>query len=170
MAVPDCKLLVWSDPPRAFLKIVGKATAPAAPDFVSLLQRLQSQGHESFVFELSSCLLIDSTFVGHLAQLALHHSQQNPNAASRIVLVNPAAHITELLDTIFVLDLFQVIHDAEASAPRPDAIATDCANHSRDEVNQCCLEAHRFLAALAPDNAAKFEDVIRFLEQNIVKP
>lgn len=169
MAVPDCKMFVWSDPPRAFLKIVGKATAPAAPDFVALIQRLQSQGHVSFVFELSSCILIDSTFVGHLAQLALRHAEQYPGAASRIVLVNPGPHITELLDTIFVLDLFQVIHDTNAAAPGPDAVATDCTSHSRDEVNQCCLEAHRVLAALAPDNAAKFEDVIRFLEQNAVK-
>ena len=164
MAPPDCKMMVCSDPPRAVLRIVGRATAPAAPDFLAVLERLKNQGNDCFVFELSGCVLMDSTIVGHLAQMALRQAETSANGKSRILLVNPGEHILTLLDTIYVLDLFQVIQDQEVAKLGEDAVVMDCQSRSREEVNKCCLEAHRALAALAPDNAAKFQDVIRFLE------
>lgn len=170
MAAPDCRLLVWFDSPRAFVKILGRATAPAAPDFVALLDQLVAGGNKCFVFEVSECVLMDSTFVGKLAQFALAQTESasppEPGASRRLMLVNPGSHIIELLDTIYVLDLFEVVYDATAAEAREDAETKTCTSRTREEVNQCCLEAHKALAALAPENAAKFQDVIRFLEQS----
>lgn len=164
MAAPNCKILVFPDAPRAILRIIGRATASAAPDFLALLQRLKSQGYECLVFELSECVLMDSTVVGHLAQLALRQAEVHPSGKANILLVNPGEHITTLLDTIFVLDLFEVVHGQNLAQPDSAAEETQCQSRSREEVNRCCLEAHKALAALAPENAAKFQDVIRFLE------
>lgn len=167
MAAPDCKMQVWSEPPQAFVKIMGRATAGAAPDFVALMERLRGQGNTCFAFELSACDLIDSTFVGHLAQMALRHSDAVTAGQARpFILVNPGAHITDVLDTIFVLDLFEVIQDETAAQGREGGVETNCTSRPREELNRCCLEAHRVLAALAPENATKFQDVIRYLEQS----
>lgn len=167
MAAPDCKMQVWSEPPQAFVKIMGRATAGAAPDFIALMDRLRGQGNTCFALELSACDLIDSTFVGHLAQMALRQADDVAAGKARpFILVNPGDHITDVLDTIFVLDLFEVIHDANAAQGREGGEETNCTSRPRDEVNRCCLEAHRVLAALAPENATKFQDVIRFLEQS----
>lgn len=156
--------MVWSDPPRAFVKVVGRGTMQAAPDFEALLKRLQTQGHESIVFELSSCVLMDSTFVGKLVQFALRRAEATPDSQGCLVLVNPGEHITTLLDTMYVLELFEVLHDAAMAAPVATAESLDCKAHSREELNRCCLEAHRVLAGFDPANAAKFQDVIRYLE------
>lgn len=164
MAAPDCKLMVWSDPPRAFVKIVGPGTLQAAPDFEALLKRLETQGHASVVFELSSCVLMDSTFVGKLVHFALRRAETTPPSEGCLVLVNPGEHIITLLDTMFVLELFKVLQDEELATPDAAAESVDCQAHSREELNRCCLEAHRVLAALDPSNAAKFQDVIRYLE------
>lgn len=169
MAAPDCKLMVWSDPPRAFVKIVGRGTMHAAPDFEALLKRLETQGHASIVFELSSCVLMDSTFVGKLVHFALRRAERTPASQGCLVLVNPGEHITTLLDTMYVLEMFEVLQDATISAPNAGVESLDCQGHSREELNRCCLEAHRVLAALDPSNAAKFQDVIRFLETQPVR-
>ena len=83
------------------------------------------------MLDLSECVLMDSTFLGVLAGFGLKLSAGDGDQARHgIELLNPSPRITELLETLGVLHLFQI-----TQGPRP-AAATQPWNRAADEPDQ----------------------------------
>ncbi|MFM8878895.1 MAG: hypothetical protein ACKOKG_07140 [Verrucomicrobiota bacterium] len=60
--------------------------------------------------------------------------------------------------------------DSELSPPLPQATTqVPVESASKPEILRCCLDAHRALMALKPENVAKFEAVERFLSREAQK-
>lgn len=167
MPVPSCTLSVWIQSPTAFIKLGGRAAAESARDFKVLVNRLFTEGATSFCIDLSHCLLMDSTFSGVLAGLAQSLGPGSSNGCKRFTLVNPNARVRDLLDNLGVLDL---VHTLEGTpVVRPDGSTEEMirVGADRKEMTVCCLEAHRLLMALKPENEAKFQEVTRMLESQL---
>lgn len=148
------------------VKITGRANFTFSPDFKALLTGLNLKGYSHFVVDLSECVLMDSTFLGTLAGFGL---LTNPAAAQHcdIELLNPSPRVAELLENLGVLQLFKVITgplqlegDVKEAKPAPTT-------HSREEVTRTCLEAHRALMSVNPDNVSRFKDVTQFLAEDL---
>lgn len=155
--------------PTAFIKVTGRAAVEGARDFRSLVERLQREGASQFCLDLSECLLMDSTFSGVLAHFA---STLGPEAGShcpRIVLSRPNDRIRDLLDSLGVLSLMGVLEDL-AQQPAGGLTEVDVGTSSKRQVAECCLESHRLLMALRPENVAKFQELTRTLEQQLQSP
>jgi anti-anti-sigma regulatory factor len=167
MAVAPCSMKVAEEAPVAFVKIAGRAVAACTPGFVKLVNTLVARGIHRFVIELSECVIMDSTFSGQLARLALEARGSIASGEKRFLLVNPNPQVIEVLDNIFVLDLFDIVHDSSLMAPLDAARPADLTPASKREVSACCLEAHRLLRTLNPANSDKFKDVVRFLEEDL---
>jgi anti-anti-sigma regulatory factor len=150
----------------ACVKITGRANFAFSPDFKTLLTGLNQKGYNRFVVDLSECLLMDSTFLGTLAGFGM---MTNPNATPHceIELLNPSPRVSELLENLGVLQLFkvttgslQVPVDAKAAPAAPS-------EHSHEEITRTCLEAHKALMAVNPENVARFKDVTQFLAEDL---
>ena len=167
MPVPSCTLSVWIQPPTAFIKLGGRAAAESARDFKALVNRLYTEGTLSFCLDLSNCLLMDSTFSGVVAGLAQSFGPEPVGGCKRFTLVNPNARVRDLLDNLGVLDLVHVLEGEPVM--RPDGTVEEVVRVGADrkEMTACCLEAHRLLMALKPENQAKFQEVTRMLEAQL---
>jgi anti-anti-sigma regulatory factor len=164
----SAKLLVLTGERFACIKIVGRANFATSIDFRTLVDGLQEKAFNYFVLELSECALMDSTFLGMLAGFGLKmNGAQNVPSDSQVELLNPSPRITELLENLGVLHLFRVT-DGALKLPVP-VQPLDCppANPCREEVTRACLEAHRILMEINPQNVARFKEVAQFLAEDL---
>src|SRR3954467_15078038 len=163
MITPSAKLLVFASGQLACVKIIGRANFTSSIDFKTLANELLQKGFTCFVLDLSECLLMDSTFLGVLAGfgLKMNHSASGPT--NGIELLNPNPRVAELLENLGVLHLFKVTQGSIempecCEAPAPSSVAS-----TKEDVTRACLEAHRTLMDLNPENVARFKDVTQFL-------
>jgi anti-sigma B factor antagonist len=154
----------------AMVQIAGRANFTSSVDFKTLLDQLLQRGYTCFVLDLTECVLMDSTFLGVLAGFGLKlNSPQNDKVVRTIQLFNPNGRISELLENLGVLHLFKV---TEGPVKTPDGAApkdVKSINASREEVTRTCLEAHKTLMDINPDNVSRFKDVTAFLADDLKK-
>ena len=164
MPLPGCQIEVWVNSPTAFVRISGRAAAEGSRDFKLLITRLRDRGITCYGLDLSRCLLMDSTFSGVLAALAV--------APLKFSIYGANSRILDLLDNLGVLPLVTVLDSlpSDAASGSADTESVSVGGHSKDEMAGCCLEAHRFLMALKPENAVKFKAVTEILEQQLQEP
>lgn len=149
----------------ACIKVSGRATFNSSIDFKTLLTELMQRNYQYFILELSECALMDSTFLGVLAGFGLKMRKQ-PGCAP-VELLNPNERIVDLLESLGVLDLFEVTSGQPTLPSDCQAIDHQAGEHSRIAQTEACIEAHETLMALNPENAARFKDVAQFLTEDL---
>lgn len=172
MTTPFAQLLVFVSGHLACVKIVGRANFTTSIDFKALVKELEAKGFGCYLLDLSECVLMDSTFLGVLAGMALKmREQQNGNGHERMIeLLNPNARNLESLENLGVLPMFKVVNG-------PDRLPAELAMHAtepvskptREEVSRNCLEAHKILMEISPANIPKFKEVTQFLAEDLKK-
>jgi anti-anti-sigma regulatory factor len=166
MSAPLAKMMVSVGDHSAFVQINGRANFTSSVDFKTLLDQLVQKGFTCFILDLTECVLMDSTFLGVLAGFGLKFSSPQPDKVDRnIQLYNPNSRIFELLENLGVIHLFKV---TEGNCNAPDN-ATDVktVNANREQVTSTCLEAHKTLMGINPDNVSRFKDVTAFLAEDL---
>jgi anti-sigma B factor antagonist len=170
MNAPSAKLMVMLGERFACVKITGRANFTSSVDFKTLLMELQNKGYPYLVIELSECALMDSTFLGVLAEFGLKAMPLEGDCAkSAIELRNANARLIEILENLGVLHLFKT---AEGNLPSVGIVETSSpspCNPSREELTRASLEAHQKLMDINPQNIARFKDVTQFLAEDLQK-
>jgi anti-anti-sigma regulatory factor len=167
MSTSSANLSVLVGKNFACVKIAGRANFTFSPDFKTLLEELTQKGYAHFIIDLSECILMDSTFLGILSGFGLKLNPANAPEKCGIELLNPNARVAELLENLGVLHLFKITTGALAL---PDDVKTstpESVNPTHEQVTRTCLEAHKALMALNPENAARFKDVAQFLAEDL---
>lgn len=169
MSSTSAKLLVFVSDHLACVKIAGRANFSSSLDFKTLIQELLDKGVTCFVLDLSECVLMDSTFLGVLAGFGLKMNTPEANGSS-IELLNPNPRISELLENLGVLHLFQVANGAMPEMVKNcEQVPAPAQEPTREQVTRNCLEAHKTLMAIDPANVAKFKEVTQFLAEDLKK-
>jgi anti-anti-sigma regulatory factor len=154
----------------ACVKVTGRANFTASVDFKTVLAQLQGQGYPYLVVELSECVLMDSTFLGVLAEFGLKAMPTEGDCARRAIeLRNASERLLELLENLGVLHLFKT---AQGTMPAVGALETSSpspCHPSREELTRASLEAHQTLMNITPENIARFKDVAKFLTEDLQK-
>ena len=170
MSNPPANLSVWVGDKIVCIKIAGRASFQSSVDFKALILSLWQKGHNRFVLEVTGCQLMDSTFLGVLAGLGLRFSKEpNGFGPATIELLNPSVRIIELLDTLGILYLFKIHKGPLRETEGLDPVERSAVASDRKETTRTCLEAHKLLMEINPENVAKFKDVTRFLEEDLKK-
>lgn len=153
-----------------WIKISGRANFTSSLDLKNLVAELWQRGYCRFVFELSDCVIMDSTFLGGLAGIGLKFNETNQSGrACSVELANPNARISDTLENLGVAHLFKVITADNSESDKFKPLSRDGDGASRVEVTRNCLEAHKILMNLNPANVAKFKDVAQFLAEDLKK-
>ena len=163
----SAKLSVLVGKNFACVKIAGRANFTFSPDFKTLLEELMQKGYTHFIIDLSECVLMDSTFLGVLAQFGLKMNPANASGQTGIELLNPNTRVAELLENLGALQLFKIINGA---LQLPDDVKTctpESINPTHEQITRICLEAHQTLMAVNPENVARFKDVTQFLAEDL---
>lgn len=164
MPTPSAKMSVLLNKDCVCLKISGRANFTFGPDFKTVLTELSQKGYERFIIDLTECVIMDSTFLGVLVGFGL---KLNQDKAATVELFNPNPRVAELLESLGALHLFKVI---TGPLPLPDDTKAEEASSiqpTQEQVTRTCLEAHRILMAMHPDNVARFKDVTQFLAEDL---
>jgi anti-sigma B factor antagonist len=167
MAKPAVNLLVLVGKDFACIKIAGRANFTSSPDFKTLLVELMQKGYAHFIIDLSECVLMDSTFLGILAQFGLKLNPAGTAANPGVELLNPNARVTELLENLGVLYLFKT---ASGTLDLPADVETckpESTHPTHEQIARTSLEAHQTLMAMNPENVARFKDVTQFLAEDL---
>jgi anti-sigma B factor antagonist len=164
MALPACTITVGTDARTGYVRVAGRACAERARDFKLLARRLVDGGHPRLVLDLSQCVLMDSTFSGVLAGLADPRPGETP---VDLTLVGANERVRDLLDNLGVLPLVHDLDPAQFPAVCGDLEELPAGPGAKEEIAGCCLEAHRVLMALKPENVAKFQTLERYLSAEL---
>ena len=150
----------------ACVKIAGRANFCSSPDFKTLMNELAQKNYCHFIIDLTECVLMDSTFLGVLAGFGLKFNSPQADKVDRgIQLFNPNSRIAELLENLGVLHLFKVV-EGDCNAPG-GATEVQNSNASREQVTGTCLDAHKTLMNINPENVTRFKDVTAFLAEDL---
>ena len=119
---------------------MGRANFTASIDFKALVNELCRQGYTCYILDLSECMLMDSTFLGVMAGLALKlREPAYRNGHENVIeLLNPNARNLESLESLGVMHLFKVVNGANrlaAELTEHEAVPPGAAP-SREEVTQ----------------------------------
>ncbi len=167
MNTPLPNLLVAAFDQIVCIKVSGRANFTCSLDLKKLINELWDRGCSRFVFDLSDCLMMDSTFLGVLAGIGVKFAddKNNNSKTHTIELLNPNPRIAEVLENLGVEHLFKILIGEEPAAKDFQPLTSEQA--SRAEVTRTCLEAHRTLMNINPQNVCKFKDVAAFLAEDL---
>jgi anti-anti-sigma factor len=166
-------LLVAVQDQSAVVKINGRANFMTSVTFKRLITELEQRGFDHFILDLTECQTMDSTFLGTLAGTALEFGSTPPNReerpAARLRLLNPTQRVSELFDNLGIADLFHTVRfDTNPRSSQNLSPALE-SKPSREEVSRICLDAHKILMDVNPQNASRFKDVTQFLAEDLKK-
>ena len=149
------------------IKINGRADFTSSLDLKKLISELWQRGYNHFVFELCDCLTMDSTFLGVLSGIGLKFSDgKSVQVGAPLELLNPNPRIAETLENLGVVDLFAIKNCVE---PLTDGFQplVQAPDNTQVELTRTCLEAHKTLMSIKPENVQKFKDVAQFLADDL---
>lgn len=153
-----------------WIKISGRANFTSSIDLKRVVNELWDRGFRRFVFEISECVLMDSTFLGVMAGIGLKFAEANQRGEKcSVELANPNERIADLLENLGVAHLFKIINTEKQANGKFEPVSTDGKPAPRVEVTRTCLEAHKILMGLNPENVGKFKDVAIFLAEDLKK-
>ncbi len=153
------RILVARRGDAAFVRVVGNASFRDCPALRTFTDRMREEGVRSFHFLLEECTGMDSTFLGSLA--GLRFRTRSPEG---VVIHSPGARVRELLATLG-LDRLLRFADPDDPAGREPLDSLPPARPDKEELRGLMREAHQDLVRVSPENAARFQNVVDYLNR-----
>jgi anti-anti-sigma factor len=148
-----------------YIKVRGKGSFQNSPALKEFARQMLERGHRIFAFDLGECTVMDSTFMGTLAGMALRLRE----SGGTLLVRNVNERNFELLRNLGLNNLFQIEPSSESPVVGSNGeSALETENElSRSEHAACMIEAHEALVDAAPENLARFKDVLEYLKQDL---
>jgi anti-sigma B factor antagonist len=148
----------------AVVRVCGRASFTCSASFKSVVQRLTEHAVHRFILDLTDCILMDSTFLGVLANFARGAGEKR-DEPRHWELLNTNARVLDQLENLGVGHLFE-LRQGRSFADVP-CVAVEGPPPSKRELAETCLEAHRTLIELNPENWPKLKDAVNYLEEDV---
>jgi anti-anti-sigma factor len=149
-----------------WVRVAGKGNFLNSGNFKDFAREMVNRGYREFVVDLQDCVMMDSTFMGTLAGVALRLKDLGHG---RLHVVHCGQRSRELL-TGLGLDQIFTIHANGSAAPQcenlTEAPASDLSTQKQHQAQQM-LDAHEALCEVAPQNVSRFKDVLEYLKQDL---
>ncbi len=146
--------------------MVGRANVACSLAFKRVIERFRQEGLDPIYVYLKRCVLMDSTFLGVLAQQGMALQGEQKLQGRRITLVEPSDRVLDLVDNLGVLEAFEIL-DSEPEMEFQFEEISDGAESDLEAVTRTSLEAHRSLIELNEENRARFEGVTSLLAKEL---
>jgi anti-anti-sigma regulatory factor len=164
VSIPS-SILVGTTNKIVWIKVEGKGSFLNSAGVKEFAKEMVNRGHREFIVDLRNCPVMDSTFMGTLAMIALR-LREIGQGSLHVINLNERNHdlLTNLgLDQLFSMDACGV---KEAGPPLRNTIPSAAAD-DRSAQAETMLEAHEALVEADPENLTKFKDVLEYLKQDL---
>ena len=166
-ATVDSSIQVGVRGPTVWVKVEGKGSFLNSGNLKEFAREMLDRGYREFVVDLADCAMMDSTFMGTMASVALRLKELGHG---HLHIVHCGNRSQQLLSGLGLDQIFD-IHSDGASAPECAALeqaAKEQSSNSRKmDQAETMLEAHEALCEAAPENIFRFKDVLDFLRQDL---
>jgi anti-sigma B factor antagonist len=147
--------------PAVWVRVEGKGSFLNSGNFKQFAREMVDRGYREFVVDLVDCVMMDSTFMGTMAGLALRLKELGQG---HLRVVHCGERSRQSLSGLGLDQLFQISSNG-AHAPECGALATK--NLGKKEQAKEMLAAHEALCEAAPENLLRFKDVLDYLKQDL---
>jgi len=154
-------ILVGTSDRTVWVRVEGKGSFANSTGLKEFGKEMTNRGYRQFVIDLDHCPLMDSTFMGTLASIALRLREFG---SGQVCIINLNVRNRDLLSNLGLDRLFGM-NSSPLGAPIQEALPVD----SKDKLARAetMLEAHEAVVTANPANAAKFKDVLEYLKQDL---
>jgi anti-sigma B factor antagonist len=163
----DSSIQVGVRGPTVWVKVEGRGSFLNSGNLKEFAREMLDRGYREFVVDLADCAMMDSTFMGTMASVALRLKELG---RGHLHIVHCGNRSQQLLSGLGLDQIFD-IHNDGASAPECEALGEATKEQSPDsrkmEQAETMLEAHEALCEAAPENIFRFKDVLDFLRQDL---
>jgi len=157
-------ILVGTSGRTVWVRVEGKGTFANSTGLKEFGKEMTNRGYRQFTVDLERCPLMDSTFMGTLASIALRLRELG---SGQVSIINLNVRNRDLLSNLGLDRLFGM-NASLVNVPIQEALPADSTDkHMRAET---MLEAHEAVVTANPANAAKFKDVLEYLKQDLHLP
>jgi anti-sigma B factor antagonist len=159
-------ILVGVNGPAVWVRVEGKGNFLNSGSLKEFAQEMVNRGYREFVVDLQNCAMMDSTFMGTLAAVALRLRELGKG---HLYVVHCGDRSRELLSGLGLDQIFDIRSNG-AVAPDCEKVKEnelDAAEAKKKERTETMLEAHEALCQAAPENLSRFKDVLEYLKQDL---
>jgi anti-sigma B factor antagonist len=151
--------------PTVWVKVEGKGSFLNSGNLKEFARRMLDRGYREFVVDLAHCAMMDSTFMGTMASVALRLKELGQG---HLHVVHCGNRSQELLSGLGLDHIFDIRANG-ATAPECKMLErgeTPRRERKREQA-ETMLEAHEALCEAAPENLFRFKDVLEYLKQDL---
>jgi anti-anti-sigma regulatory factor len=158
-------ILVGTTDRTVWIRVEGKGSFLNSTGLKDFAREMTNRGFREFIVDLKNCPVMDSTFMGTLAGIALRLRELGQG---RLQVVDLNDRNRDLLANLGLDQLFIIGRDAKGASPAPREQPLEV-NGADDKATRVVtmLEAHEACVQAHPENAAKFKDVLEFLKHDL---
>jgi anti-sigma B factor antagonist len=147
--------------------VEGKGSFQNSPALKEFSKGMLERGFRDFIVDLNNCSVMDSTFMGTLAGIALRLREFGNG---KLVVRNANERNADLLENLGLNNLFEI--ESKVSTVKTDhgvesALLERKKSMDRSDDAACMIEAHEALVDADPENLARFKDVLEYLKQDL---
>jgi anti-sigma B factor antagonist len=149
------------------IRVEGKGSFQNSPALKEFSKQMLERGCRNFVVDLNTCSVMDSTFMGTLAGIALRLREFGDG---RLVVRNANERNSDLLKNLGLNNLFEIESKIPAVRSETNVEAApleQTRSMNRSDQAACMIEAHEALVDADPENLARFKDVLEYLKQDL---
>jgi anti-anti-sigma regulatory factor len=158
---PASKILASCAHRIVWVRVEGRGSSTNSTALKDFARAMIDRGAREVIVDLCNCSMMDSTFMGTLAEISLRLRELNEGYLS---VVNLNERTAESLCSLELNQLFNI----RVSAIKKDGQAlTMPPKEDRIARTQTMLEAHETLIKMVPENLPKFNDVIEYLKEEL---
>ncbi len=153
--------------PAVWVKVEGKGSFLNSGNLKDFAREMVNRGYREFVVDLAECVMMDSTFMGTMAGVALRLKELGEG---HLHVVHCQSRSRELLSGLGLDQIF-TIHSNGSTAPQCELLQDEpkpaSAEAAKEERAREMLDAHEALCTAAPQNLPRFKDVLDYLKQDL---
>ena len=150
-----------------WVKVEGKGSFLNSGNLREFTREMVNRGYREFIVDLEKCAMMDSTFMGTMAGVALRLKELGHG---HLHVIHCGERSRQLLTGLGLDQIFS-IHANGATGPHCELLQREAAGESPEEKKnenaKQMLDAHQALCEAAPQNVARFKDVIDYLKQDL---
>lgn len=154
-----------------WMRVEGKGSFQNSVQVKRCFQTMIEKGERHFVVDLERCPIMDSTFLGTLTGAALNLRESGEGEVS---VLNANSRNQQLLTSLGLDHILEVdsegtkyCNERKQVCGELKTCAEDASPGQKEEQAAQVLAAHQALTEANAENAARFRDVIDFLEQEL---
>jgi anti-sigma B factor antagonist len=163
----ESSIQVGVNGPTVWVRVEGKGSFLNSGSLKEFAREMLDRGYREFVMDLADCVMMDSTFMGTMASVALRLKELG---RGHLHVIHCGNRSWELLSGLGLDQIFDIHADGTAAAPECEALerASDGSRQDRkQQQTQTMVEAHEALCEAAPENIFRFKDVLEYLKQDL---